>query len=85
MTAADIRKRQRQHQRDSFRAAMKLDRIGMPVEVIEDNGQVMTTTLTQIPWSLPSGGVWVACVAGKSGGFDCTRISPIEPVERRVA
>lgn len=59
----------------SYRAAQKLDTIGMDVVLREDNGQLTHTRLTSLPWTLGHG-AWVVKVEGKSGGYDCARIAP---------
>lgn len=68
----------------SYKAAMKLDTIGMPVVVTRDSGQVEHSRLTQLPWTLGDG-AWVAGVEGISGGFDCARIAPLAQAKRRAA
>ena len=60
---------------ESYSAAMLLDEVGMPVIVIEDNGQEAHTRLRSLPWTLGHG-AWVVSVEGKSGGYDCARIRP---------
>jgi hypothetical protein len=59
----------------SYKAAQKLDTIGMPVIVVEDDGRETNTTLASLPWSLGSG-QWVAKLADRSSCFDCSRIRP---------
>ena len=71
----DLRKRMAAHKKESYRAAQKLDTIGMGVRVRKDDGSEMLTTLTELPWSLGHG-AWVAKVAGISGGYDCARMTP---------
>lgn len=69
------------HIRKSYKAAMKLDRVGMDLTVLLDNGQEMHTKLVALPWTLGHG-AWVATVEGIRGGYDCARM---RPAERQVA
>lgn len=71
-----MRKRSRDAIKASYLAAQKLDAIGMPVILREDDGQETHTRLTSMPWSLGHG-AWVVKVEGKSGGYDCARIRPL--------
>jgi len=59
----------------SYKAAMRLDTLGMPVIVTRDSGQEEHSKLTQLPWTLGHG-AWVAVVEGIRGGYDCARIRP---------
>jgi hypothetical protein len=68
----------------SYKAAQKLDTIGMPVVVTRDNGQLEHTKLLSLPWTLGSGH-WVAIVEGIRGGYDCARIAPVVEMKRRAA
>ncbi len=76
--------RMKEHITASYKAAMKLDAIGMPVIVTRDNGQEEHSRLTQLPWTLGHGG-WVAGVEGISGGYDAARIRPVSSTKRRAA
>jgi protein-disulfide isomerase-like protein with CxxC motif len=67
--------RARKNIAESYAAAQKLDSVGMPVVLVEDNGQETHTRLTSLPWTLGHG-AWVVKVEGKSGGYDCARIRP---------
>lgn len=55
--------------------AAKAIRNGMTVDVIMDDGSVVTTQSLSDPWQLGHGG-WVIKLAGFSGGYNCARVSP---------
>lgn len=71
----------------SYAAAMKLDRLGMPVLVERPNGQLEQCTLATLPWTLRTTGEWVATVQNLAGE-SCTRstalIRPVAPVQTRA-
>ena len=65
------------HLKESYRAAMKLDTVGMAVVVLDDRGQMVNSKLLALPWTLGCG-LWVAKVEGfGAGGYDCARIHPL--------
>ena len=67
--------RMRAHMKAAEQAAMKLDTIGMAVDVRKDDGRTVRTVLRQLPWTLGHG-LYVAKVDGIAGGYDCSRITP---------
>ena len=75
MSAATWKQAKSAHMKANERAAMKLDTLGMEVEITLDSGEKRITKLTYLPWTLGHG-IWVAKVEGVSGGYDCTRIVP---------
>jgi hypothetical protein len=81
--AAALRARSRAAIKASYKAAQKLDRVGMDVILTEDLGQEVVTRLTSLPWSLAHG-AWIVKVEGKSGGYDCARIRPLANVSSKA-
>lgn len=49
--------------------------IGLPVNVLKDDGSIIQTTIRSEPWQLGHGS-WVIMVEGIAGGYDITRITP---------
>lgn len=83
----DIRKRMAAAVRASHVAAMKLDTLGMLVQVRLDDGSLVEGKLIALPWTLGHG-AWVACVEGVSrgGSYDCARMTPASKTAgRKVA
>lgn len=56
--------------------AQRLNKIGMTVRLILDDGSPIQTKLVSLPWQLGHG-QWVANLEGKSGGYDVLRILPV--------
>lgn len=62
--------------------AKELKWVGMLVDVRRDDGTVLRTTVTCVPYQLGHG-QWVVIVAGISGAYDVLRVTPVE--ERKEA
>lgn len=73
---AQAKREQAAHKKANETAAMKLDTLGMEVEILLDSGERRITKLTTRPWTLGHG-IYVAKVEGVSGGYDCTHITPV--------
>jgi hypothetical protein len=71
------------HRKMSAQQAKQLTEIGMAVVVRRDDGSEFATTLASLPWMLGHG-VYIAKVEGISGGYDCSRISPMRTAQKKI-